>query len=88
MVEYVPQEEWAQIDAVQRHLAQKHEDLPQDRVAAVVQRACARFSQSPVRDFVPLVVERRAREELAQSTRGRAEVADARLAVEAASSSH
>lgn len=68
MVANVPQEERAQIDAVQRRLAQKYEELPHDRVAAAVQRAYARFNQSTVRDFVPLLVERRAREELAKST--------------------
>src|SRR5438105_3003204 len=46
IVANVPQEERAQIDAVQRRLAQKCEDLPRDHVAAVVHRAYARFHQS------------------------------------------
>jgi hypothetical protein len=66
----VPQDERAQIDAVQRRLAQKYADLPHDHVAAVVQHVYARFNLSTVRDFVPLLVERRAREELATSTAG------------------
>ena len=66
MVAGVPQEERAQIDAVQHRLAQKYAELSHDHVAAVVQRAYARFSQSTVREFVPLLVERRAREELAR----------------------
>jgi hypothetical protein len=61
----VPQEERAQIDAVQHRLARKYAELPHDHIAAVVQRAYARFNQSRLRDFVPLLVERRARDELA-----------------------
>ena len=71
MVASVPQDERAQIDAVRRRLAQKYAELPHDHVAAVVQHAYARFSQSVLRDFIPLLVERRAREELAKSTAGR-----------------
>jgi hypothetical protein len=53
----VPQEERAQIDDVERRLAQKYAELPHDHVAGVVQRVCVRFDQSKVRDFVPLLVE-------------------------------
>jgi hypothetical protein len=70
MVLGVPQEERAQIDAVERRLAQKYAELPHDRVAGVVQHAYARFNKSKLRDFVPLLVERRAGEELARSTAG------------------
>jgi CRISPR/Cas system-associated exonuclease Cas4 (RecB family) len=75
MVSDVSQEERAQIDAVQHRLAHKYAELPQDHVAAVVQRAYARFNQSKLRAFVPLLVERRAEEELAGSPVGRAVVA-------------
>ena len=68
MVMGVPQKERAQIDAVEHLLAQKYAELPHDHVAGVVQHAYARFTESKVRDFVPLLVERRAREELARST--------------------
>ena len=68
MVLGMPQEERAQIDAVQRRLAQKYAELPHDHVAAVVQHVYAGFNQSTLRDFIPLLVERRAREELARST--------------------
>ena len=71
MVAGVPREERAQIDAVQRRLAQKYAELPHDHVSAVVQRAYARFNKSSLRDFIPLLVERRAKEELARSTAGR-----------------
>jgi hypothetical protein len=64
MVADTPQEEWAQIDAVQRRLAQKCAELPHDHVAAVVKQVYARFNESTVRDYVPLLVERRAGEEL------------------------
>jgi hypothetical protein len=71
MVLGMPQEERAQIDAVQRRLAQKYAELPHDHVAAVVQHLYAGFNQSTLRDFIPLLVERRAGEELARSTAGR-----------------
>jgi hypothetical protein len=73
----VPQEERAKIDAVERRLAQKYADLPHDDIAAVIQHAYARFNQSTVRDYVPLLVERRANEQLARST-ARREAVDER----------
>ncbi len=65
----VPQEERAQIEAVQRRPAQKFTQLPHTDIAAVVEDTYGRFNQCALRDFVPLLVERRAREELARSTR-------------------
>ncbi len=67
----VPQEERAQIDAVQRRLAHKYAQLSHSHVAAIVEHTYGRFNQCTVGDFVPLLVERRAREELAKSTSGR-----------------
>ena len=58
MVAGVPQAERAQMDAVQRRLVQKYAELPHDHVAAVVQHVYARFNQSTVRDYVPLLVEK------------------------------
>jgi hypothetical protein len=78
MVAGVPQEERAQIDAVQCRLAQKYAELPHDHVAAVVQHVYTRFNQSTVREFIPLLVERRAREELARSTVGQEAAAGSR----------
>jgi hypothetical protein len=49
---------------LEKRLGSKFADLPPDRIAAAVQGARARFAQSPIRDFVPLLVERRARAEL------------------------
>ncbi len=65
----VPQEERAQIEAVQRRLAQKFAQLPHTDIAAVVEHTYGRFDQCALRDFVPLLVERRAREELAGQLR-------------------
>ena len=63
--------ERAQIEAVQRRRAQKYAQLPHTHVAAVVEQSYGRFDQCALRKFVPLLVERRAREELARSTSGR-----------------
>jgi CRISPR/Cas system-associated exonuclease Cas4 (RecB family) len=82
MVTGVPQEERAQIDAVEHRLAQKYAQLPHDHVAGVVQHVYARFNQSKLRDFVPLLVERRAGEQLALSTVDREAVANLDCAVE------
>jgi hypothetical protein len=49
---------------VERRLASKYGHLPPEQISAAVQDAHARFEQSPIRDFVPLLVERHARAEL------------------------
>jgi hypothetical protein len=82
MVTDVPQEERAQIDAVEHRLAQKYAELPHAHVAGVVGHAYARFDQSKLRDFVPLLVERRAGEQLALSTAAQQAVAKSVGAVE------
>jgi len=43
----------------------RHPGLTRDVVEAVVRAEHSRFDDSPLRDYVPLLVERRAREELA-----------------------
>ena len=60
----MPQEERVLIGDVEQRLAKKYAALPHDHVAVVVQNAYARFRSSRVRDFIPLLVERRANEEL------------------------
>lgn len=60
----MPQEERVRIGDVERRLAKKYAALPHDQIAAVVQHAYARFRSSRVRGFIPLLVERRADEEL------------------------
>ena len=60
----VPQEERALIDDLERRLAEKYSALPMDHVAAVVRHAYSQFESSRVRDFIPLLVQRRADVEL------------------------
>jgi hypothetical protein len=54
------------IAEVERRLTNKHPHIPFDQVSVVIQTVCARFEHSPIRDFVPLLVERRAGAELAK----------------------
>jgi hypothetical protein len=56
------------IAEVERRLTSKYAQIPPDQISTVVQNAHARFEQSPIRDFVPLIVERHARAELAKVT--------------------
>lgn len=60
----MPQEERALITDVERRLAEKYSALPMDHVSAVVRHAYSQFQSSRVRDFIPLLVQRRADEEL------------------------
>jgi len=53
------------IAEVERRLTNKYAQLPPDRISSAIQNAHARFEQSPIRDFVPLLVKRRAHAELA-----------------------
>jgi hypothetical protein len=55
----------AQLEA---RLTSVYAEIPADRIAAAVHTAHARFADSPIRDFVPLLVERRARALLADAT--------------------
>jgi hypothetical protein len=60
----MPREERAWITDVERRLAEKYPALPGDHVAAVVRHAYSHFQSSRVRGFIPLLVQRRADEEL------------------------
>jgi hypothetical protein len=60
--------EKAIIDEVQDRLLRKFEHLAPDQVSAMVRQAHAQFEQSKVRDFIPLLVERRATRELAEQS--------------------
>jgi hypothetical protein len=60
----MPQEERDLINGVERRLAEKYAGLPVDHISAVVRHAYAQFHSSRVRDFIPLLVQRRADEEL------------------------
>lgn len=55
------------IDQVVARLTASYADLPPDHVAGAVRSAHARLEQSPIREFVPLLVERHARAELSRS---------------------
>jgi len=52
---------------LRERLASKYADVPSGLVSAAVHAAHARFAESPIRDFVPLLVERRVRAELASA---------------------
>ncbi|MGB6205625.1 three-helix bundle dimerization domain-containing protein [Mycobacterium sp.] len=60
----MPPDERVLIGDVERRLAKKYSALPQDHITAVVRDAYARLQSSPVRGFIPLLVERCADEEL------------------------
>lgn len=52
------------IDLIAEKLIKQHTSLSADAVAQVVEDAYHRFDDQPIRDFVPLLVERRAHERL------------------------
>jgi hypothetical protein len=60
----MPPEERALISGVERRLAEKYAALPEDQISAVVRHAYAQFRTSRVRGFIPLLVQRRAAEDL------------------------
>lgn len=60
----MPPDERALIDDVERRLAEKYSALPMDHIATVVRHAYSQFQSSRVRGFIPLLVQRRADEEL------------------------
>ncbi|HEY1841881.1 MAG TPA: hypothetical protein VGG53_16985 [Mycobacterium sp.] len=60
----MPREERALINDVERRLAEKYSSLPVDHVTAVVRHTYSQFQSSRVRGFIPLLVQRRADEEL------------------------
>ena len=55
-----------QLGEVERRMVAKYPDLPQAQVSQVIAQAHKRFAGSPIRDFVPLLVERRAHAELSR----------------------
>ena len=59
--------ERASVDEVQTRLTGKYPHFSPDEIAATVARVYARFDRSRIRDYVPLLVERRARTELASA---------------------
>jgi hypothetical protein len=62
----MPREERALIHDVERRLAEKYSALPLDHVTAVVRHAYSQLQSSRVRAFIPLLVQRRADDELGE----------------------
>ena len=62
--------EAAQIDQVRERLVRKVSHVPKDQISTTVAQAHARFEHSRVRDFIPLLVERRAHTQLAKQQAG------------------
>jgi hypothetical protein len=62
----MPPEERALISDVERRLAEKYSALPMDHVTAVVRHAYSQLQSSRVKGFIPLLVQRRADEELGE----------------------
>lgn len=56
--------ERALMDDVEQRLIRRYGHLPLSEIARAVHRAHERFTDSPIRDFVPLLVERRVAEQL------------------------
>jgi hypothetical protein len=61
----VESSEWTAIQQVVERLKATYPAVPADTVTTVVHHTHARFDGRPVRDFVPLLVERGSRRELA-----------------------
>jgi hypothetical protein len=58
--------EWSAIKQLVDRLRDVYPHVPADTVVTVVHQTHAKFDGHPVRDFVPLFVERGAKEELAR----------------------
>jgi len=54
------------IDQLAQRLADVHKQVEPDHVTRVVQHEYARFEGRPIRDFIPLFVERNAAQELSK----------------------
>jgi hypothetical protein len=61
---HVGASEWSAIKQLVDRLRSVYPDVPADTVATVVHHTHAKFDGRPVRDFVPLFVERAAKAEL------------------------
>jgi hypothetical protein len=59
--------EQSMVAEVEQRLTTNFPHVAADKIARVVQTAHSRFEQSRVRDFIPLLVERRAKAELART---------------------
>jgi hypothetical protein len=62
--------EWTAIEQVVSRLVQSYPEMSTETVQTVVHHAHAKFDGRPVRDFVPLFVERGAKQELSRLAAG------------------
>jgi hypothetical protein len=69
MLSTSPREDLAIVQVAQR-LHERFPAVPEARIEATVQQQYHQFDDSRIRDFVPIFVERRAREELATQQAG------------------
>jgi hypothetical protein len=58
--------EWAAIEHLVDRLKESYPEVPPDTIMTVVHHNHARFDGRPIRDFVPLFVERAAKRQLAK----------------------
>ena len=66
MTEMIELSEQQIIDQLAKRLADKHAQVEPDRVTRVVHEEYARFDGRPIRDYIPLFVERNAAQELSK----------------------
>jgi CRISPR/Cas system-associated exonuclease Cas4 (RecB family) len=64
IVSVVKKSEQELVSEVESRLVSKFTQLPRERVAAAVEDARSRFEHSVIRDFIPLLIERRVSSEL------------------------
>ena len=64
--------ERAALDAIAERLAQQFPELSAEQITDAIRGRHAEFEYSAVRDFVPVLVERAVREDIAQAPRHRA----------------
>ncbi|MGV0605060.1 three-helix bundle dimerization domain-containing protein [Mycolicibacterium sp. XJ1904] len=62
------------LDQIADRLAGSYPSVPADAVTCLVREQYARFADRPIRDFIPLFVERQARAELERIERPAARV--------------
>lgn len=64
----MPRSEQDLLTEIEHRLTSIYTEIDPQQVTATIGQAHAQFEQSTVRDFIPLLVERRARRELAALT--------------------
>ena len=67
--------EQALIAEVERRLTSEYAHLAPDQISSVVRSTHARFEQSRIREFVPVLVERLARAELSKASQQEGDLA-------------